>query len=226
MTISEQADGRIGEGCGSGMMRIGATAQLLAAAKAIASPVPAGAGAAEAAVAAEVSRMGSVRANPMVNPMGEAFLADTNPMGSAVVAEAIAWVGTPYRHQGRRKGVGCDCLGLIIGVWEALVGSLPEEPGAYAPDWAEAGGHDRFLAAAGRYFEKRRGGQMEAGDILLFRWRPHLPAKHAGILADPGHFIHAYEGASVTVSPLVPQWRRRIAGAFSFPEPERLSDNR
>ncbi len=27
------------------------------------------------------------------------------------------WLGTPYRHQGRRKGVGCDCLGLVLGVW-------------------------------------------------------------------------------------------------------------
>ena len=27
------------------------------------------------------------------------------------------WIGTPYRHQASLKGVGCDCLGLVRGVW-------------------------------------------------------------------------------------------------------------
>ncbi len=58
---------------------------------------------------------------------------------------------------------------------------------------------------------------MSPGDLLLFRWRPHLAAKHAGILIEPGRFIHAYQGNAVTVSALVPQWRRRIAGVFAFP---------
>ena len=58
---------------------------------------------------------------------------------------------------------------------------------------------------------------MEPGDILLFRWRPGLPAKHVGIVSAPDRFIHAYEQAAVVESPLVPSWRRRIAGVFSFP---------
>ena len=40
------------------------------------------------------------------------------------------------------------------------------------------------------------------GDVILFRWRPDLPAKHAGILATPTSFVHAYDGASVVESPL------------------------
>jgi NlpC/P60 family putative phage cell wall peptidase len=47
----------------------------------------------------------------------------------AVVAEAMDWIGTPYRHQASRKGVGCDCLGLVRGVWRALYGREPEAPG-------------------------------------------------------------------------------------------------
>ena len=39
-----------------------------------------------------------------------------------IIAEARAWIGTPYRHQARCKGVGCDCLGLVRGVWRALHG--------------------------------------------------------------------------------------------------------
>src|SRR5690606_10394391 len=67
------------------------------------------------------------------------------------VVEALSWVGTPYRHQASTKGLGCDCLGLVRGVWRALYGEEPETPGPYAPDWAEAGGTDRLLDAARRH---------------------------------------------------------------------------
>jgi NlpC/P60 family putative phage cell wall peptidase len=134
-----------------------------------------------------------------------------------VVSEALSWVATPYRHQGSRKGVGCDCLGLLLGVWRALHGAAPEAPGTYAPDWAEAGGEDRFLDAARRHCVAKPLAELCAGDLVLFRWRPHLPAKHAGIMVGPDRFVHAYQGSAVVVSALVPQWRRRIAGAFSFP---------
>ncbi len=136
-----------------------------------------------------------------------------------VLAEALSWVGTPYRHQGRTKGVGCDCLGVLLGVWSAIYGRLPEQPGAYAPDWAEAGGAERFLEAARRHCREKQAGEMMPGDLLLFRWKRGLPAKHAGILVSPERFVHAYHGASVVCSALVPQWRRRIAGAFAFPDP-------
>ena len=140
-----------------------------------------------------------------------------SPAAARIVAEALEWVGTPYRHQGSRKAVGCDCLGLVRGVWRAVYGEEPEAPGPYAADWAEASGEDRLLAAAGRYCVAKTKGGMATGDLLLFRWRPNVPAKHAGILVAGDRFIHAYQGHSVLVSALVPHWRRRIAGVFAFP---------
>ena len=139
-------------------------------------------------------------------------------IAEAVIAEALSWVGTPYRHQGAKKGVGCDCRGLVLGVWRSLYGAAPELPGAYAPDWAEAGEREMLLDAVRRHFGERPMDQMQPGDLLLFRWRPHVPAKHAGILTAQDHFVHAYQGHAVTVSALVPQWRRRIAGVFAFPQ--------
>lgn len=144
--------------------------------------------------------------------------ADFSIVAGRVVAEARGWIGTPYRHQGRMKGIGCDCLGLLLGVWSSLYGGLPEEPGPYAPDWAEAGGAERFLEAARRHCAEKPVGDMATGDLLLFRWRRTMPAKHAGILVGEARFVHAYQGAAVVSSALVPQWRRRIAGVFSFPE--------
>lgn len=49
-----------------------------------------------------------------------------------IVAEARRWIGTPYRHQASLCGVGCDCLGLLRGVWRALIGPEPERIGAYS----------------------------------------------------------------------------------------------
>ena len=139
-------------------------------------------------------------------------------IGAAIIAEATTWLGTPYRHQGSRRGVGCDCLGLVRGVWRALYGGEPERPGPYSPDWAEAGGGDPLIAAARRHCAEKTPEAALPGDLLVFRWRPHHAAKHLGILMPGGDFLHAYEGHAVTVSPLVPQWRRRIAAVFAFPE--------
>ena len=134
------------------------------------------------------------------------------------MAEALSWLGTPYRHQGRKKGVGCDCIGLVLGVWRAVYGAAPELPGPYSTDWAEAGGGERLLEGLRRNFPEKPFREIAAGDLLLFRWRPHLPAKHAGLLVEAGSFVHAYQGSAVSRSALVPQWRRRIAGVFAFPE--------
>ncbi len=138
--------------------------------------------------------------------------------GAAIIAEALTWLGTPYRHQGARKGVGCDCLGLVRGVWRGVYGREPERPEPYSPDWAEAGTGDALLAAAQRHCAEKALGDARPGDLLVFRWRPHHAAKHLGILMFGDEFLHAYEGHAVTVSPLVPQWRRKVAGVFAFPE--------
>ena len=139
-------------------------------------------------------------------------------MRARALAVAREWIGTPYRHQGSRMGIGCDCLGLVRGVWRELYGAEPEAPGPYSADWAEAGGVDALSEAARRHFLELDVGDARHGDLALFCWRAGRPAKHCGILDENDRLIHAYEGASVLSSPLTPAWKRRIAGAFAFPE--------
>jgi NlpC/P60 family putative phage cell wall peptidase len=134
-----------------------------------------------------------------------------------IVAEALTWLGTPYRHQASLKGVGCDCLGLLRGVWRAVEGAEPEKAPAYIPDWAEASGTETLALAAARHMVAIATADARAGDVLLFRWRQNLPAKHAAILVAPDRMIHAQQGAAVTTATLSPWWRRRIAFAFRFP---------
>ena len=136
--------------------------------------------------------------------------------GSRVTAAARGWIGTPYRHQASLKGVGCDCLGLLRGVWRELHGAEPEALPAYAADWAETGGAEQLAAAARRHLIELDPIRAEPGDVLLFRWRPHLPAKHAAILVENARMIHAYDGAAVCEVHYAPFWRRRTAFAFRF----------
>ena len=134
-----------------------------------------------------------------------------------IVAAARGWIGTPYRHQGALKGTGCDCLGLLIGVWRELTGEGPGKLPPYTPDWAESLGRETFAEGARGRLVEIAPGEARAGDVVLFRWRAHLPAKHAAILTGPGSMIHAQEGAAVAEVPLSPWWKRRIAFAFAFP---------
>jgi NlpC/P60 family putative phage cell wall peptidase len=136
---------------------------------------------------------------------------------AAIVAEARAWIGTPYRHQASLKGIGCDCLGLVRGIWRALYGDEPEAAPPYAPDWAESAAGEPLADAALRHLAAVERMNFAAGDVLLFRWRNGLAAKHAGIATAPGRMVHAHEGAAVAEVALAPWWRRRLAYAFRFP---------
>lgn len=134
-----------------------------------------------------------------------------------IVAEARAWIDTPYRHQASLKGVGCDCLGLIRGVWRALIADEPEPVPPYAPDWAEATGSESLAAAARRHLVEVAVADVAPGDVLLFRWRARFPAKHAAIATASDFMVHAHDGAAVAEVALAPWWRRRLAYVFRFP---------
>lgn len=142
----------------------------------------------------------------------------TSKVNSKVLDIAEKWLGTPYRHGASRFQVGCDCLGLIRGIWRELYGVEPETAGIYSRDWAELSHDEPLINAARRHMLLKPVSDMQAGDLLIFRWRDGVAAKHLGIMAKNNRFIHAYEGHSVTLSALVPQWRQRIAAVFSFPQ--------
>jgi NlpC/P60 family putative phage cell wall peptidase len=137
------------------------------------------------------------------------------PFEARVVAEARGWIGTPYVHQASVRGAGADCLGLLRGVWRAVVGPEPEAMPAYTPDWGEAGGRELLLAAARRWLVPHE--VARPGDVLLFRMADGRVAKHLGICAGAS-FIHAYTGHGVVESPLSGPWARRVVGRFGFPE--------
>ncbi|PYE85724.1 NlpC/P60 family putative phage cell wall peptidase [Pseudoroseicyclus aestuarii] len=126
---------------------------------------------------------------------------------------ARGWIGTPYVHQASAKGAGCDCLGLLRGVWQELAGAPPEVPPPYTPDWGEPQRAELLHEAALRHLAP-----LEApgpGDLLLFRMRAGSVAKHLGICTGAG-FVHAWQGHGVVESAFTAPWRRRLAAAFAL----------
>ncbi|MGR3708244.1 MAG: NlpC/P60 family protein [Alterinioella nitratireducens] len=140
---------------------------------------------------------------------------------SVVVTVARGWFGTPYVHQASTHGAGCDCLGLVRGVWREVFGREPEPVPAYTPDWSEPEGDERLWRAALRHLAPKPLAEESHGDLLLFRMRRGTVAKHLGLQAETGPaptFIHAYSGHGVIESALTPPWERRIVARFAFPE--------
>jgi NlpC/P60 family putative phage cell wall peptidase len=140
---------------------------------------------------------------------------------SVVVAAARGWIGTPYLHQCSTRGAGCDCLGLLRGVWREVIGPEPEAIPAYTQDWSEPQGEERLWRAALRHLTPKPLAEEAPGDVLLFRMREGAVAKHLGLQARTGpeaSFVHAYSGHGVVESALTPPWERRIVARFAFPE--------
>ncbi len=125
-----------------------------------------------------------------------------------VVAAARAWAGTPWRHQGRVRGVGVDCVGLIIGVARDLGLSAFDVTG-YRRRPAE-----RDLLAGCRA-HMRAVPLALPGDAMLFRIDGQ--AQHLGIATDIG-LLHAHAPMRRVVEHRLDEyWRARIVAAFRLP---------
>jgi NlpC/P60 family putative phage cell wall peptidase len=134
-----------------------------------------------------------------------------------VVTAARSFLGTPYRHQASLAGAGCDCLGLLRGVWRALYGAEPMAMPAYRADMRDPENADALRQAAETFLVNQTG-PLEAGQVVLFRLGGMAEAKHCGILVGPQRFIHAQERLGVVEANLTEAWARRVSGRFRFPE--------
>lgn len=131
---------------------------------------------------------------------------------------ARSWVGTPYRHQASVRGAGADCLGVLRGVWRELYGTEPERPPSYQPDWYDLRRDDLLLRKAHEHLQ-HLGTYEDAlpGDVLVFRMRPNMAAKHCGIVAPEGRMVHALTGRGVEEVTVNDTYRRRCVASFRFP---------
>ena len=144
-----------------------------------------------------------------------------------VAAEARRWIGTPFAHGASCCGGGCDCVGLLRGVWRAVVGPEVWRVPPYSSDWAEAGlgcalhaGLSANLIAVQGRAERPAGAALAAdgtGSVLLFRLRPREAGRHVGLRTGAASFVHAYGRHGVVESALTPAWAGRIVAVFALP---------
>lgn len=104
---------------------------------------------------------------------------------AALVANARTYVGTRYRHQGRTRAHGLDCLGLLVASAQDFQFdfTLNVEDGSYSMD------------PDGYYLQERLSQEMIAlpswraalpGDVLVMRWHVERPPQHVGIVSSIG----------------------------------------
>lgn len=108
-----------------------------------------------------------------------------------VVAEALSWLGTPYHHGARLKGIGVDCAGLLIGVSKAL-GLKPESFDITGyPALPDGKTLKRYCD---EHMLRIPTESAKPGDAVLLAWQ-YGPPQHLGILVPYRHgglaMVHA-----------------------------------
>ncbi len=141
--------------------------------------------------------------------------------GERVVKAARGWIGTPYHDQASVKGAGCDCLGLVRGIWREVIGPEPAGLPPYSRDWGEVGSREVLVDGLRSCAVEISPKEAVPGALIVFRMRRRALAKHLGILTAPGLFVHSYERLGVIEEPLSEAWQRRVAHAFLFRRPRR-----
>lgn len=153
------------------------------------------------------------------DPMIDVHARD-NRTGSAtrasILAEATRWLGTPYCHQASACQTGTDCLGLIVGVWNAVSGQPLHLARTDQRSWAQHAHGEPLLDGLAAHLDRIDWDKAQPGDVLALRWRRGWPASHVALLMPGQTIIHAYEGGKVVRSHLAP-WVTHRAGAFRFP---------
>jgi NlpC/P60 family putative phage cell wall peptidase len=128
---------------------------------------------------------------------------------SEIVAKAREYLGTPYHDGARVKGIGVDCIGLVVCTFKELGVPVTDKLGHTKGDQIEA------LESLLR-LHCNEAGNEQPGDILLFRYRSMY---HHAAIASPEGMIHSYDSPAfrkVIEHPISPTWRVRLHGIYRY----------
>lgn len=133
-----------------------------------------------------------------------------HPRSAAIVMAVRSCVGTRFRLQGRRVGVGLDCVGV------ALIAAEAAGSPATAPAYALGGDHEARLDMAAAALGWTIAAVPQAGDLLVLA--PAAGRRHLAVVT-PGGIVHAHAGLRrVVEGPVDPAWT--LVAAWRFPEKE------
>ena len=131
-----------------------------------------------------------------------------------IIKVAEEWIGTPFHPQGRQKYVGCDCIGLILGIAKEIGAvSLTNQP------WNQCDVHaydsmtdsQLLIQLVPKYFPEII--IPHPGDILLIQITP--TQYHLSIQSHNNRIIHACSSLNRVIShKIIPNWK--VLKAFSY----------
>ena len=147
-------------------------------------------------------------------------------MSKIIVEEAISWLGTRFKHQGRVKknnhdSGGCDCLGLVLGIAKSLNIKALNGKLLYLSDqknYPKSLVSNILQQQFDELLPRVEIENIHSGDIILLKlnnWPQHL-----AIIAtiEPNiTIIYSYMQARKVVEQHLPnEWREKIVAAYSF----------
>lgn len=117
----------------------------------------------------------------------------------AIVEEAYTWLGTPYLYAGQEKGVGTDCSGMVMIIYESATGEkIP-----------------RNSAKQAEFCIPLSADEVNVGDLVFFATgKDPSKVSHVGIILDDDNFIHASTSKGVVISKLSSDYYRRTFMMF------------
>ena len=139
-----------------------------------------------------------------------------------VVEKAREYVGTPFHHQGRQKGVGIDCIGLIVCVAKELGIKSRTDPNAQdVVDYGRVPDGKLLFWHLNEHLLPVEQAAMQPGDIVCVAFDKH--PQHVGIVGDYRHgglsIIHAAsKHGEVVETRLMFTAAMRFVAAFRFKE--------
>ena len=139
------------------------------------------------------------------------------------VAIARQWLETPFVHQGRTKGAGVDCAGLVVQVGREMGNvSMGEDPRIdYSRHPLVGNKLFKTIAEHGRLLDasEYKPNDIPKGCVILFWVEKRGRPRHMAISTGPDRMIHAwFEAGKVVETYLGPYWHQRIAAVFDWKE--------
>lgn len=133
-----------------------------------------------------------------------------------IVEQARSWIGTPYRHQGRQKGVAIDCIGFVWGV-AAELGYRVDIPSNYATDPSG----NQVILGCERTLIRQPTNKLIPGDVVIMWGITRNEPQHFVIVGQSGGrltLIHAFQKRRRVVEHGWDEfWDRRVVACFRFP---------
>jgi cell wall-associated NlpC family hydrolase len=114
---------------------------------------------------------------------------------SAIVAEAMTWLRTPYAHKQRLKGAGVDCAGLPLETYAACGIIPPTDVGEYSSQWHLHRSREMYLEWVDKFGRRIPLEDARAGDFLVYKFGRTF--SHGAIVLEPPRVIHAYAKAGM-----------------------------